>query len=211
MPFAGRYVLGGQKSELENRRAKIELEDALIYYEDSSDVNQDLHKGVILNQNSVFDLTTGKPNQKYIPVNKEEKNDYIETYLSKKKYDYEYDNSPSLEQLLELIPNCFERFERKRKQLNFFSNTQIFIMLPEDKILNLSCKGDPPKIISKENVEKSVQYLTIDTDFRLLLRLFSGPQFAHWNNAEIGSHLKFDRKPNVYERGLFYCLNFFHN
>ena len=211
MPFAGRYVIGGQNSELENRRAKIELEDALIYYENSSNINHDLYKGVILNQNSVFDLTTGTSNQKYIPINQAEKKHYIESYLSKIKYDYEDDDSPSVEKLIELIPKCFQRFERKRKELNFSSNTQIFIMLPENKILNFSCNGKPPSIIAKKNVEKNTPYLFIQTDHRLLLRLFRGPKFAHWNNAEIGSHLKFDRKPNVYERGLFYCLNFFHS
>ncbi len=37
-----------------------------------------------------------------------------------------------------------------------------------------------------------------------------GPKFAHWNNAEIGSHLQFEREPNIYERGLCYSLSFFH-
>ena len=211
MPFAGRYVIGGQNSELENRRAKIELEDALSYYEKSIKINHDLHKGIILNQNSIFDLTTGLSNQKYKSINKEEKKQYIESYLSKQRYDYEDDDFPSLEKLTELIPKCFERFERKRKELNFSSNTQIFITLPENKILKFSCNGKSPSIITEENIEKNLPYLSIQTDHRLLFRLLRGPKFAHWNNAEIGSHLKFSRKPNIYERGLFYCLNFFHS
>ena len=211
MPFAGRYVLGGKKSELENKRAKIELEDALYYFKNSTNINQNLHKGIILNQDSIFDLTGGKSNRKYIPVDKEEKRHYIETHLSAKKYDYEDDNYPSLDDLLTLIPKCFERFETKRNQLNFSSKTQIFITLPENKMLNISADGKSPKIIARKNLEEYEQYLAIETDHRLLSRLMRGPKFAHWNNAEIGSHLKFIRKPNVYERGLFYCLNFFHS
>jgi len=68
-----------------------------------------------------------------------------------------------------------------------------------------------PEIIPQKNIEKFNQFLLIKTDSRLLLRLMRGPQYAHWNNAEIGSHLEFTRKPNIYERGLFYCLNFFHS
>jgi len=37
-----------------------------------------------------------------------------------------------------------------------------------------------------------------------------GPKFAHWNVAENGSHIIFDREPNIYERGLYYCLSFFY-
>ena len=32
-----------------------------------------------------------------------------------------------------------------------------------------------------------------------------GPKYAHWNNAEIGSHITFYRKPDsLYERGMHY-------
>ena len=110
-----------------------------------------------------------------------------------------------------MIPKCFERFERKRKELSFTSTTQIFITLPDNKVLNFSCNGNSPSIIDKENIDRDLPYLSIQTDHRLLYRLLHGPKFGHWNNAEIGSHLRFDRKPNIYERGLFYCLNFFHS
>ena len=40
------------------------------------------------------------------------------------------------------------------------------------------------------------KYVRYETDVRLLKRLLMGPRFAHWNNAEIGSHIKFFRKPN---------------
>ena len=210
MPFAGRYVLGGEKSNLEKKRAKIELDDAFDYFSNSSTINHELHKGVILNQDSIFDLTTGKSNQKYIPVDKEQKRNYVQAHLLKSKYDYETDKFPSLEDFLVLIPKCFERFDAKRKQLNFSSNTQIFITLPENKMLRIPSNGEAHQIISKKNIEEFDRYLVIITDFRLLLRIMSGPKFAHWNNAEIGSHLEFIRKPNIYERALFYCLNFFH-
>jgi len=209
MPFAGRYVLAGKQSNLENKRAKIELEDALDYFQNSQKINHDLHKGVILNQNSIFDLSVGESDQTYVPINKQEKQNYIENILSKKSYDYENDDNPSLDDLLPLISKSFERFEQKRKQLNFSTKTQVFISLPENKLICFSGDGLEPNIVSKESIEKSEQYLYIETDYRFLSRLLRGPQFAHWGNAETGSHLMFERKPNNYERGLFYCLNYF--
>jgi len=211
MPFAGRYTLGGKLSNIENKRAKIDLEDALDYFKNSSEINHDLHQGVILNQNSSFDLSNGKSDQPYNPIDKEEIQHYIEDIVSKKKYDYEYDENPSLDELLSLIPKSFERFEKKRKQLNFSTKTQVFISLPENKVLCFSGDGQEPKVIPKTFIQENNQYLFIETDFKLLLRLLRGPQLAHWNNAEVGSHLMFKRKPNVYERGLFYCLNYFHS
>lgn len=211
MPFAGRYVLGGKNSNLEKRRAKIELEDALDYFQNSPIIDHTLQKGLILNQNSIFDITSGESDQKYIPIDKEKKNYYIETELLTRKYDYENDEYPKLDDFINLIPKCHERFESKRNQLNFSSNTKILIHLPENKILLLHPNDSPPEIIQKQNTENFNQFLSVKTDFRLLYRLMRGPQYAHWNNAEIGSHLEFSRKPNIYERGLFYCLNFFHS
>tara|TARA_A100001015_G_C15039172_1_gene738398 strand:+ start:123 stop:416 length:294 start_codon:yes stop_codon:yes gene_type:complete len=56
----------------------------------------------------------------------------------------------------------------------------------------------------------SKKYVSIETDIRLLKRLLMGPKYAHWNNAEIGSHLKFYRKPNVLERNIHSALIYFH-
>ena len=38
-----------------------------------------------------------------------------------------------------------------------------------------------------------------------------GPRFAHWNNAEIGSYLKFYRKPNTFERNFYDSIIFFNS
>ena len=54
-------------------------------------------------------------------------------------------------------------------------------------------------------------FIIIKADLRLLYNLFKGPRFANWNSAEIGSHLKFTRSNDIYERGLFWCLNYLHS
>nr|AIF22672.1 hypothetical protein [uncultured marine thaumarchaeote SAT1000_10_C05] len=51
----------------------------------------------------------------------------------------------------------------------------------------------------------------IKLDNKLLKLILSGPQFAHWNNAEIGSHLKFIRNSDKFERALYHCLSYFHS
>ena len=54
------------------------------------------------------------------------------------------------------------------------------------------------------------KYVKLSLDTRLLKWILLGPVHAHWNVAENGSHITFERKPNVYERGLYYCLAFFY-
>ena len=54
-------------------------------------------------------------------------------------------------------------------------------------------------------------FLFIELDDRLLNLLLLGPKFAHWNNAEIGSHLRFYRYPDVFERAQYHCLCYFHS
>lgn len=41
-------------------------------------------------------------------------------------------------------------------------------------------------------------------------KLLMGPRYAHWNNAEIGSHLKFFRKPNIFEKNVYGSMVYFH-
>ena len=42
-------------------------------------------------------------------------------------------------------------------------------------------------------------------------KILMGPRYAHWNNAEIDSHLKFFRKPNIFEREIYNNFLFFHS
>ena len=209
MPFAGRYVISGKNSNLTWKKATPELEEAANYFNNSSRINHIKNNCIILNSKSSFNITTGKMSKPYVPINLEEKKEYVSSILSKSKYDYESDSEPTLNEITTLIPKSFERFEQKRKQLNFSSDTKIIIHLPEKHFLMLPSNGDGYKI-SLEHTQPT-KFLEIYTDHKLLKRLLQGPKFAHWNNAEIGSHLLFKRVPDVYERGLFYCLNFFHS
>ena len=66
------------------------------------------------------------------------------------------------------------------------------------------------KIINQKNIHNYKKHVKLSLDTRLLKWILSGPKYAHWNVAENGSHITFERKPNVYERGLYYCLAFFY-
>ena len=55
------------------------------------------------------------------------------------------------------------------------------------------------------------KYIAMKIDLRLLYRILKGPKFAHWNNAEIGSFIEYDRNPDIFEEEIYFALSFLHS
>tara|TARA_R100001126_G_scaffold38692_1_gene21466 strand:- start:7989 stop:9329 length:1341 start_codon:yes stop_codon:yes gene_type:complete len=207
MPFAGSYTLSGKRANLEEFKVVPTLQEALSFYEKNIKNNS---KGILLNHSQNFDLNSETQSKKYEPYDPEEKKKYIQEVLSKRKYDYEYDNQVSLGDISTLLEKSYERFNNKRKELNFSSKTNVYIYLPEEKMIKISCCGEGYDIIDEKDLNDE-NYVSYKLDFKLLNRILKGPRYAHWNNAEIGSHILFSRKPDVYQRALHFCMNYFHS
>ena len=204
MPFAGTYTLRGKYAHLEKFKVVPELQDALSYYNDNYE-----GKGILLNSFEWYDLDKDIVSKEYVPIDYDKKLKYVEEVLSKHKYDYESDPEPSLDQFLELLPKAYKRYNDKRKEINFKSDTNIYIHLPKKKMCKVSCKGKGFKIISEEDFNDK-KYVSYKVDPKLLYRILRGPRYAHWNNAEVGSHIMFAKRPEIYERGLYFSMNYFH-
>ena len=210
MPFAGRYTLAGKLAPLNDYRGVTELDDAFRYFTNSKNIDVEKSKCIILNPGSIFDTETGQPSEPYKKIDKIQKQQYIQNVLAKRKLDYESEQEPEIDEIKSLIGKCYERFERKRKELRFSSETTVLIKLSSEEFLAISCNGNGWKIIKQKNIDDYKNYVKLSLDTRLLKWILSGPRYAHWNVAENGSHITFERTPNVYERGLYYCLAFFY-
>ena len=209
LPFAGRYILGGKLTSLMKHKGESTLDEGFDYL--LHHVDQQKNKGIILNMKSYFDLDTELSSDTYIPENESDRENYIQNVLSKLKLDYENDSLPTLDMLLELIPKAYNRFEHHRKMINYSSDIVILIKLNEEKILLIPVNGSGFKIIEMSEFKKFQQYLFLFLDSRLFYKILQTPKKAHWNNAEIGCHISWKRVPNIYDRSLMYCLNFFHS
>lgn len=134
--------------------------------------------------------------------------DYICDVLSKRKLDYEDDPEPTEQELIDLIGPAFARYDRHRKDYGYVAEKTIYIELGKDHCFVIPPIGDGfiTKIKGEPTAEK---FLTIETDPRLLKKLLIGPKYAHWNNAEIGSHLTFTRMGRL-EIGMSLLLSFLH-
>tara|TARA_B100000287_G_scaffold429849_2_gene483943 strand:+ start:1162 stop:2496 length:1335 start_codon:yes stop_codon:yes gene_type:complete len=205
MPFAGTYILGGKYAKLERFKVVPTLDEALDFYKNKCDDSF----GFLLNPLSHFDLKTNKTSSEYIPIDREEQIRYCEEVLIHDKYDYEHDDEPKVNQIMELIPEAYKRYDQKRKELSFSTDTNIYLYLPDNKMLKISADGSGYDLLDGSDFDDE-KYVTYKVDSKLLYRILRGPKYSHWNNAEIGSHIEFSRKPEIYERKLYYSMNFFH-
>ena len=115
----------------------------------------------------------------------------------------------SFDEIYQLSKKAHQRFLDKMLINNVSLKSDIFVKV-NGKSLML-CKNKDLLVVKSDEInQKSKKYVRYETDIRLLKRLLMGPRYAHWNNAEIGSHLKFFRKPNTFERNVYRSMVYFH-
>ena len=160
-------------------------------------------KGIRLSQYDEFDLVHSKISKNYKKQNLS-LNEYLNS-ISKNKLDYEEDLIEKLDK--NLIQKAFDRFKLKAMEIGYYTKTNILI---KTEIVEFFLNLDVGIEFDLELIDNKRNLIEIELNHKLFQRLIKGPKFAHWNNAEIGSHLRFFRKPNIYERGLYHSLCFFH-
>ena len=204
MLHAGTYILGGHLVKLEPYRAINDIKDTCDKYNEL----QNTSIGILLNSYESFDLVTKKQSAPYIHFTKEERDSYVNDILIHKKYLFESDAFVEDLELISLCIKSYNRFERKRKELNFQNETTIYIKINEFVFAKISFNGNGIDFVKV--IDESTPYLALSLPIKLLKRILSGPKYAHWNNAEIGSFITYYRSPDIYEREIYYCLNYFH-
>lgn len=208
MPFAGTYTLGGKLATLQNHRGVPEIEEAGVFYQSSENINQEVSKLVLLNTYEGFDLQTDQASKPYEPIDLEAKQRYVEEVLAQKSMAYETDKLPTREEIMALLPAAYQRMNNKRQEINFVTDTMVYIDLENHGLIKISMDGSGYELV--DSISEEDPYVLYRLDTRLLKRILEGPRYAHWNNAEIGSHIIFDRQPNQYERGLYHSMCYFH-
>ena len=208
-PFAGKYTLAGKNYILNKYRGEPDYDFAIDYL--IKNVNQNKNKCITLNSKESFDLSTEKFTKKYEKENPKEKEEYVKKILSKIKYDFEFEHEPEINLLIKLIEKSYERFNELRKKISYSTETKIVLRLNQDNFAVISSNGGGYKFATFNEIESYKKFILIETDSRLLYWLLQGPKKAHWNNAEIGSLIQFKRIPDVYERGLMHCWNYFYS
>ena len=210
MPFAGFYVLCGKLSSLNSKKANLHPFEALGSYEQKMSNILENRKCLVLNNNESYCLSTKKESNPYRHYTEEDLRLFIEEN-KEIKFPYElFDRIPNSQDILCLVDNCYKRMESHRKKFNFSSETIVFIKLPENLYLSLSFNGKGYSTIKDDQLSFNTGFIMMELDYRLLEMLLKGPRSAHWDNADHGSHIKYYKKPNTYERGIYHLMCYFH-
>ena len=212
MPFAGTYTLTGNLSKLQNLRGIPSIDYAYKYFDEYFKNHKNISntKTLKLNNDETFDLSINECTKPYEKINYEDYNHYIEKKLKNKKLQYENNQMPSFDEIYELSKGAFKKFLEKKLMNNVNLNTDIYVDV-KDKYIKLPKNKKELDIIAKDKFDKNSKHVIYQTDIRMLHLLLKGPKYAHWNNAEIGSHIKFFRNPDVFERHVYLSMCFFHN
>jgi UDP-MurNAc hydroxylase len=201
-PFAGQYTLSGKLGALNDLRGVPEVEEAGAYFASNGGAEV-----VLLNSGQEFSVSDGTRSAAYQPTDLEAKRRYQSEVLSRRAFPFEDDAMPTDPELQDLLAAAFNRMTAKRIEMGYGSHTVVYIKLREGHFARIPLDGTPLAIVEGPAEDSRIAF---NLDSRLLKRILSGPRFAHWNNAEIGSHIEYDRHPNVFDRGLHHVMNFFH-
>lgn len=201
-PFAGDYQLGGKlvtKNQYLGVAGKLYTANIIA----SKGI-----KPLVLSEKSSIDLITNEVVSAY------RKNvisyDKWTTEVSKVKFAWDNDPIPCPKEIRELAFKARENLSRMQTKLNYKPNYNIVIRLTDDPIW--------PSFYSFNLDESEHHYylggLLKDThdlecylDPRLLKRILT--KESHWNNAEVGCHIDFDRK-GPYNPDVHMIMSFFH-
>lgn len=131
---------------------------------------------------------------------------YVNNNLLWLKMDYENLNIP-----ITKVP--FERllkkaYERAMKANEYKGNNYYIIIKLLKGFFVCNINSEAERCFYTELLEALPPYSLIEIDMRYLFGLLTG--IYHWNNAEVGSHFKTTRVPDVFNRDVQRFLNFFY-
>ena len=195
LPFAGAYVLGGSMAHKNKYLGTMTWDQCVSMLREKDVIPATEY--IVLNEGTSFDLSTGLPNKEYQAINEEDVQRYIESDLSKLKYPYELDEMPDHCKLMKDIDDARVAMMARLEKIRLQPDMTVSLLIGNDEVNILT----PSATASKGN-------LSCRMDLRLLLRILD--RSSHWNNAEIGCHIEFNRNPNYYSPDIHTALQFFH-
>lgn len=191
-PFAGNYQLGGNLTE-KNQFLAVSAKQ----YSAWRILDRGL-KPLVLNEGGSIDLITGELIQ---PIYKD-----IEPFLSWQErvsripYSYQLDDKAELTELSSLAEKARANLWKWQERFSFKPDYKIQIQLVSGCWFCFNLNSDKIKPFLEFDIQ-------IKMDNRLLKRIML--KTAHYNNAEVGCHIDFDRK-GEYNPDVHAIMSFFH-
>ena len=166
---------------------------------------------LLLNSGEWFDLETGSASAPFTPPDPSERNRYVTEVLAPKKFLYEEAGSADpdpAEDLSSRLREAQARMRRYQDRDGYRSDWNVYLDAGQGWLYRIPFDGASLVERSAPGTERE-PFVRIQMDHRLLTLILD--RKAHWNNAAIGSHLRFYRRPEQFERGVYHFLSYLHN
>jgi UDP-MurNAc hydroxylase len=209
MPFAGQYTLGGRLASLNSLRGVPEIEEVGALFESRRRDAPFPGDMVLLDSGETFDLTSGKASRPFTPPSSSERKEYIDKVLSAKKYVYE--DAQNVERtdwkdLTEPLAAAAAHMRTFQDRYGHRSEWTAYLDAGQEYLYRVPFDRGPVEKAAR-GTEKA-PFVRVGLDYSLLNMILN--KKAHWNNAEIGSHLRYFRAPDVFDRGVYHFMSYLH-
>ena len=210
MPCGGQYTLGGDLAKLNGLRGIPELEELPEEFARRLQCEGLTSQLVLLNSGEWFDLERAQASAPFVPPDPLARQRYIEETLSKKRFQYQENGGQASlapgEDLTARLQRAQSRMWRRQQEHGYRSDWRLYLDAGQEELYCVPFNGEA---VEKTPRGKEAQpFVRIRLDPALLNMILN--RQAHWNNAAIGSHLKFYRRPDQFERGIYHWLSYLH-
>lgn len=209
MPFAGTYFLSSKLFNLNKFRGVPSRYEAYKYFKNIKLQKIVNSTPIVLKSLGSFNLSNNKIIDE-LTYDDGKISKKMQVYLKSKKLDYIKLKKPEMQELKPLLEKSGHNMFNKISKLGICSKKKVLINIKKNLFYMIDFKKRVHHFIKKPDLPKK-SFIKLDLDIRLLKLILQGPQFAHWDNADIGSHIQYSRNPDVYDRQLNHALNFFHS
>lgn len=204
MPFAGAYVIGGRQWPKNRFLGTTTWDEAADHVRRHA---PDL-QALVLSEGLTYDLQERRVLGSYQPVDVQAQERYIRDVLAGKRYPHEEDvlDATVEARVRQGLPRARDNLWRQQEALGCRPTLTVYVRLPNE----LYCfrMDRPGGSFLPLDAPRDEPSLECAMDVRLLHRILD--RRAHWNNAEIGCHIDFWRRPDVYLPDAHTLLSFFH-
>ena len=100
-----------------------------------------------------------------------------------------------------ILRRCSENLAKKQNLLSVFTDVAVIVCLEQHPDLKFVIS------LSASNAIETLPWIEFELDERLLFLIVNGS--VDWNNAEVGSHMKIDRWPDVYNATAHSLMSYF--
>jgi UDP-MurNAc hydroxylase len=200
VPFAGLYLLGGTLASLNPYRGNCDAIETLKY-SDRSVILQEGGDNMITTEGHIEGRRSSAHNLSDMVK-------YANSINSYKPYDSI--GVLSERHIKQMIPRLLTKSARNaRRSLNIDRDWYYIFTVCEEYSLIIHVKNDICLTIAKKSLpefRRNHNYIEVLLDHNHLFYLLTG--FLHWNNAIVGSWLRYKRKPDIYHQDVQTFLNF---